>query len=31
MKTYFKQKREIKPGTPIPENIRREVWERCNI
>ncbi len=30
METYFKKQNKIKPGEPIPEEVRREVWERCH-
>lgn len=29
MNTNFKEQNKMKAGTPIPEDTRREVWERC--
>ena len=27
--SYYKKEKLNKPGAPIPEKTRREVWERC--
>lgn len=29
METYFKREDIMKPGTPIPDDIREKIWDRC--